>query len=70
MLGGDTNFGDQLILNGTAVGILHSGNIISRIGCKPDDILYTSGKIGSGNALALTKLVYKSEQDHKYKPMR
>lgn len=69
VLGGDTNFGDQLILNGTAVGILHSGNIISRIGCKPDDILYTSGKIGSGNALALTKLVYKSEQDYKYKPM-
>ena len=69
VLGGDTNFGDQLILNGTAVGILHSGNIISRIGCKPDDILYTSGEIGSGNALALTKLVYKSEQDYKYKPM-
>ncbi len=69
VLGGDTNFGDQLILNGTAVGIISGGNAISRVGCKPDDILYTSGKIGSGNALALTKLVYKSEQDYKYKPM-
>jgi len=69
VLGGDTNFGDQLILNGTAVGIISGGNVISRVGCKPDDILYTSGNIGSGNALALTKLVYKSEQEYKYKPM-
>jgi len=69
VLGGDTNFGDQLILNGTAVGIISGGNAISRVGCSPDDILYTSGEIGSGNALALTKLVYKSEQDYKYKPM-
>ena len=69
VLGGDTNFGDQLILNGTAVGIISGGNAISRVGCKPDDILYTSGKIGSGNALALTKLIYNSEQEYKYKPM-
>ena len=68
VLGGDTNFGDKPILNGTAVGIISGGNIISRIGYNPDDILYASGEIGSGNALALTKLVYKSEQDHKYKP--
>lgn len=68
VLGGDTNFGDKLILNGTAVGIIRGRNVISRIGSKPDDILYTSGEIGSGNALALTKLVYKSEYDHKYKP--
>ncbi|MFC2083948.1 thiamine-phosphate kinase [Bacteroidota bacterium] len=68
VLGGDTNFGNQLILNGTALGIIEGSKIISRIGCQQNDILYASGKIGNGNAFALSKLLYPSELNYQFKP--
>jgi thiamine-monophosphate kinase len=66
VLGGDTNSGKQLIISATAIGISKNKNFNTRIGCKPGDILYTTGKLGIGNAYALTQLT-KTESRIKYK---
>jgi thiamine-monophosphate kinase len=55
VLGGDLNSGDQLIITGTATGIVENGNILTRKGIKEGDIIYISGKAGLGNAYALNK---------------
>ena len=39
VLGGDTNEGEKLVLTGIAVGIIKQEKPISRMGCKPGDIL-------------------------------
>ena len=53
VLGGDTNSADHLVLTGTALGICREGAYLSRVGCKPGDLLYTTGPLGGGNAFAL-----------------
>ena len=68
VLGGDTNEGDKLILTGTAIGIIKQEKTISRIGCKPGDILFSSGKLGDGNAYAISKLVTQTNSFKNYKP--
>jgi thiamine-monophosphate kinase len=55
VLGGDLNSGNQLIITGTATGIIDNGNIITRKGIKEGDILFISGRAGLGNAYALNK---------------
>ena len=55
ILGGDLNSGIQLIITGTATGIIENGNIITRNGIKPGDTIFISGKAGLGNAYALNK---------------
>ena len=40
----------------------------TRIGCKPGDVLYTTGKLGIGNAYALTQLA-ETECQIEYKPV-
>ena len=68
VLGGDTNEGERLILTGTAIGIIKKEKPLSRIGCNVGDILYTSGKLGSGNAYAISKLISQSDSYTQYKP--
>jgi thiamine-monophosphate kinase len=68
VLGGDTNEGDKLVLTGTAIGIINSEKILSRVGCKPSDLLYSSGKLGNGNAYAISKLLAKINSSMNYKP--
>ena len=68
-LGGDTNEGKNLVLTGTAVGIINSEKNLSRIGCKPGDIVYSSGKLGIGNAYAISKLISKTNSLINYKPI-
>ena len=68
VLGGDTNEGDHLILTGTAVGIIQNKNYMSRLGCKPVDILYSSGKLGSGNAYEISRLISQANTFTNYKP--
>ena len=58
----------SLVLTGTAIGIIKNENTLSRVGCKPDDILYSSGKLGSGNAYAISKLISKTGSSINYKP--
>jgi thiamine-monophosphate kinase len=68
VLGGDTNEGEKLILTGTAIGIIKNIQPLSRVGCKPGDILYSSGSLGSGNAYAISKLISKTKSISEYKP--
>ena len=68
VLGGDTNEGENLILTGTAIGIIKNENTLSRVGCKPVDIIYSSGKLGIGNAFAISKLVSQTHSYINYKP--
>ncbi len=68
VIGGDTNFGKQLIISATAIGITKNRMFNTRIGCKPGDVLYTTGKLGIGNAYALTQLA-ESECQIEYKPV-
>ena len=69
VLGGDTNFGTQLLLTGTAVGIINGSKILSRIGCKPGDGLYTTNRLGSGNAFALSQFAGQNNAKHGFKPL-
>jgi thiamine-monophosphate kinase len=69
ILGGDTNEGEKLILTGTAIGIIKNEKPLTRVGCKPGDILYSSGKLGSGNAYAISKLISKANSFTNYKPV-
>ena len=56
LLGGDTNSGRELRLTGCAVGIA-AGDPLQRIGMSPGDILYSTGRLGGGNAFALVRLL-------------
>jgi len=56
-------------LTGTAVGIINSEKSISRVGCKPGDIVYSSGKLGLGNAYAISKLLITTSSSPDYKPI-
>lgn len=69
VLGGDTNEGENLVLTGTAIGIIKNEKLLIRLGCKPGDIIYSSGKLGSGNAYAISKLVSITKSFSEYKPL-
>ena len=69
VLGGDTNEGVKLVLAGTAIGIINTQKILSRIGCKPGDVLFSSGKLGIGNDYAVTKLFTSESSYSDYKPV-
>ena len=69
VLGGDTNEGNNLILSGTAIGIINKEKSLTRIGCKIGDTLFSSGKLGSGNAFAISKLVSQTDSLINYKPI-
>lgn len=43
LLGGDTNRGDRLVLTGTALGTVDARNPLTRRGCMPGHLLFTSG---------------------------
>ncbi|HCY74373.1 MAG TPA: hypothetical protein DHV28_00495 [Ignavibacteriales bacterium] len=60
VFGGDTNFGDELIISGCAIGMVEKAKHLSRIGCKPSDKIYTTGKIGIGNAYAAQKFFFQN----------
>ena len=67
VLGGDTNFADRFMLGGTALGRI-SGKPLTRIGCRPGDILFSSGLIGSGNGFVLHKMLHRNGQNA-FKPV-
>jgi thiamine-monophosphate kinase len=68
VIGGDTNTGKQLIISATAIGITKNKKFNTRIGCKSGDVIYTTGKLGIGNAYALTQRT-ETENHIKYKPV-
>lgn len=62
ILGGDTNFGDELIITGCAIGTVEKNNFITRMGIKPGDKIYSTREFGVGNAYAAEKLILLSQQ--------
>jgi thiamine-monophosphate kinase len=68
LLGGDVNSGEKLILTGCAAGIIDGEPVITRTGIETNDLVYTSGYLGSGNSFALTKLFQIKNTDFDYKP--
>ena len=56
ILGGDTNFSDNVQIGATAIGIIKDNKIITRKGCSTGDNLFSTGKLGCGNAFAFSKL--------------
>lgn len=68
VLGGDTNEGEKLVLTGTAIGIIKNEKSLTRLGCELGDILFSSGKLGNGNAYAISKLVSQMHLHINYKP--
>jgi thiamine-monophosphate kinase len=67
ILGGDTNYGKQLVISATAIGITKNKMFITRLGCNPGDVIYTTGMLGAGNAFALSQLTA-AEYKIQYKP--
>ena len=69
VLGGDTNYCREIVIGSTALGIINDKRIMSRKGCKTGDILFTSGRLGSGGALGIETLLNKGKEDlFDYKP--
>ena len=61
VLGGDLNFSSSMQMSGTALGMINDGPLMTRIGCKPGDHLFASGKLGLGSSYAFLKLKGKPE---------
>jgi len=55
VLGGDTNFSSNIQMSACAIGYLPDGDPVKRIGCKPGDHLFSSGKLGQGSSYAYLK---------------
>ncbi len=68
VLGGDTNSGDDLIITGTAIGIPENNKHLSRIGCRCNDILYSTGFLGRGNGFAVSKFFNQGNLKFDYCP--
>ncbi|WNY28006.1 Thiamine-monophosphate kinase [Methanimicrococcus stummii] len=56
VIGGDTEFCDELTITGTVIGISENKNLILRKGAKPDDLLCVTGFLGSAG-VALSGLL-------------
>lgn len=68
VLGGDTNCGPNLILTGCALGKCPKNKILKRTSCKAGDILYSTGKLGRGNAYAVNRLFGSYKNNFSYLP--
>jgi thiamine-monophosphate kinase len=69
VLGGDISSAEQLSLTGCAIGMLEGKKFLSRIGCMPGDIIYSTGKLGKGNGFALQKFNQLKDSVISYKPV-
>jgi thiamine-monophosphate kinase len=57
VLGGDTNFSDRLHTAGTAIGTITDGSPLMRVRCKPGEVLFCTGPLGTGNAYAAVQMM-------------
>lgn len=69
VLGGDISSADQLSLTGCAIGMFNGKKFLSRVGCKPGDLIYSTGKLGKGNGFALQKFSQLNASMINYKPV-
>ena len=56
VLGGDLNTAAQLSTAGTALGVIPSGKVLSRRGCREGNLLYTTAPLGLGTAFAFERV--------------
>ncbi|MBI4499960.1 MAG: thiamine-monophosphate kinase [Gemmatimonadetes bacterium] len=56
VLGGDTNVGSRLQVGASAVGLIQEGRPVTRLGARPGDHLFASGRLGSGGGYALARM--------------
>lgn len=56
VIGGDTNAGSRLHVGGTALGMIPDGRPMTRLGCRPGDVLLASGPLGLGSCYAWAQL--------------
>lgn len=61
ILGGDTNTGRDTALTACAVGLVPKDGALTRLGMRPGDAVFLSGRAGIGNALGLARLSGLSE---------
>jgi thiamine-monophosphate kinase len=57
VLGGDTNFSDRLHTTGTAIGLVQDGSPLMRVPCHPGEYIYSTGRLGTGNAFAALNML-------------
>jgi thiamine-monophosphate kinase len=72
VLGGDTNTTRTISLTGCAVGLVPRNQKITRIGCKPGDVVFLSGGAGIGSAIGLVRLAKLPEEyftESSYRPI-
>jgi len=63
ILGGDTNQTEDLLMGGTALGIIDDNNYMKRSGLNPGDNLYTTAKAGIGTVCSFS-LIDKNYINH------
>ncbi len=56
ILGGDTNTTPTISLSGCAFGFVPRSEKITRVGCRAGDVIFMSGRAGTGNAMGLVRL--------------
>ncbi|UCD06159.1 MAG: thiamine-monophosphate kinase [candidate division WOR-3 bacterium] len=56
ILGGDTNATPDTSLTSCALGLVPRNKYMTRIGCKPGDIVFATGRMGMGNGLGFVRL--------------
>jgi thiamine-monophosphate kinase len=52
ILGGDTNTGTPVSITTTGAGLVEKNRILQRKGCRPGDLLYSTGYLGTGGMVA------------------
>ena len=68
VLGGDTNFCPSVSVSTTGVATITNTRPMLRVGMKPGDLLYTTGKPGLGNAFAYD-IFFEPEDAIEYMPV-
>ncbi|MEM9920155.1 MAG: thiamine-phosphate kinase [Bacteroidota bacterium] len=68
ILGGDTSVGKQFHVGATAIGTVAADGVMSRLGMKSGDVLYTTAPLGSGSAYAFDKLLMAAANGIDYQP--
>lgn len=56
VLGGDTGTGARLALTAAAIGTVPRAGLRTRVGARPGELVFVSGPLGAGNALAAAAL--------------
>jgi thiamine-monophosphate kinase len=69
VLGGDTNFAQKPQIGGCACGIIYDKRILSRKGACKNDLVFTTGLLGNGNAYALNKFYLNDPVKFDFKPL-